>query len=120
MNWIEVGPHIGWVVQTIESLQSTNIKDILFQYFKIDYFLSELQFMDLERMDEILSEERFNTLQRFVFSMIIIGAVDSTEEDESIREHATAIVTSRLPKLNERGILTVGCAEILDVEVRLY
>ncbi len=120
MLFIEVDPHIGWVIQTIESLQSSNIENILLENFEILYTLVELEFMDLERMDAILSEDRFNTLQRFVFSMIVIGAVNPTDEDEGIRQHATAIATSRLPQLDERGILHVGCAEFTRDTVRFY
>lgn len=50
MLFIEVDPHIGWVVHTIESLQSSNIENILLENFEINYFLSELEFMDLGRM----------------------------------------------------------------------
>ncbi|KAF7798362.1 hypothetical protein EIP86_009583 [Pleurotus ostreatoroseus] len=102
-----VDHRIDWVSQTLESVQSPKIKRIELVNYKIGWRPQDLEFINLERMNEKFARERYQSLQSFMFYMVDIGPVrlGPTEEDEVITQRLTTIVKARLHKLNERGIL---------------
>lgn len=85
--------------------------DIVFE-FTFALSLYRMEFLELQQIDPILSDDRFKTLQTFVLDVVIWGVTEQTEEAKAIRARVTAVMTSWFPELNRRGVLVMHVREV--------